>query len=177
MDIIQGKVLEVSHDYENVFHIVIEAQLPDGVAQVRLNASLLGQDPRVNPASRMPNEPFRFIATTTGEPALKVGDFIPIEIFYRDEVIPDPKKPTRVVPMDAFVSPKWAKRELFVEMISKLCIPCKEHGVMPVVSDMHLAKAPNRALGTAHLKVHCPNDQCKYFAEDYNPAEWNALMK
>jgi phage FluMu protein Com len=40
-----------------------------------------------------------------------------------------------------------------------------------------LAKAPNRALGTAHLKVHCPNDQCKYFAEDYNPAEWNALMK
>jgi hypothetical protein len=71
MDIVQGKVLEVSHDYENVFHIVIEAQLPDGVAQVRLNASLLGQDPRVNPASRMPNEPFRFITTTTGEPAFE----------------------------------------------------------------------------------------------------------
>jgi hypothetical protein len=54
---------------------------------------------------------------------LKVGDFIPIEIFYRDEVIPDPKKPTRVVPMDAFVSPKWAKRELFVEMIKQAVHP------------------------------------------------------
>ena len=79
--------------------------------------------------------------------------------------------------MDAFGSPEWAQRERFVEVISRLCVPCKEHGVMPVVSDMFLAKAPNRALGIANLKVHCPNNQCRYFAEDYDPAQWNALMK
>jgi hypothetical protein len=33
------------------------------------------------------DEPFHLIATTIGEPALKVGDFLPIEVFYHNEVV------------------------------------------------------------------------------------------
>ena len=38
-------------------------------------------------AKRLEEEPFYLIATTIGEPALKFGDFIPIEVFYHNEVV------------------------------------------------------------------------------------------
>ena len=37
MNIIKGKVLEVSHDYEGIFHVTMEADIPDGVALVRFD--------------------------------------------------------------------------------------------------------------------------------------------
>jgi hypothetical protein len=177
MDTITGRVLEVSNDYENVFHIVVEAQLPYGVARVQLDASQLGKDPKVNIAARTPDEPFRLIATTIGEPALKVGDFIRIEVFYRNEVLPDPNKPTHVVSMDAFTSPEWAKQEKFAEVIRQLCVPCKEHGVYPVVGEQLLNLAKDRLLAAGKLTVHCPNQECKFYVENYDPAKWNELMK
>jgi hypothetical protein len=87
MDTIRGKVLEVSNDYENVFHITVEAEIPDGVALARFNLSSFGANPNANIAARLPNEPFRLIATTIGEPALKVADFVTIDVFYHNEVI------------------------------------------------------------------------------------------
>jgi hypothetical protein len=68
MDTIRGKVLEVSSDYENVFHITVEAQIPEGVARAQLDLSRLGEDPHINIPTRTPEEPFRFIATTIGKP-------------------------------------------------------------------------------------------------------------
>jgi hypothetical protein len=177
MDTISGKVIEVSNDCDNVFHITVEAQIPEGVARVQFDLSRLGKDPHVNAKRRMSAEPFHFIATTVGEPALKVGDFIPIEVFYHNEIIPDPKKPTHVVPMDALGSPEWAQQERWKGVISQICAPCKVHGVFPVLGEQFLALAKDRPLATAKLTVHCPDKECKYYAGDYNTAQWNALMK
>jgi len=180
MDTIRGKVVEVGTDYENIFHITVEAQIPEGVARVEFDLSRVGENPNIIVPSRMPDEAFRFIATTTGEPALKVGDFIAIEVFYHNEVIsklPDPNRPTHVVSMDAFTSPEWAKQERWGEVIGKLCLPCKEHGVHPVASEQYLAVAEDRPLAMGKLRVHCPNKECKFYAENYNTAQWNELMK
>jgi hypothetical protein len=177
MDTIKGTVLEVGNDHENVFHITVEAQIPEGVARVQFNVSRLGENPNINVPTRMPDEPFRFIATTIGEPALKVGDFIAIEVFYHNEILPDPNKPTHVVSMDAFTSPKWAHQEKFTEVIRQLCVPCKEHGVYPVVGEQLLNVAKDRLLGTGKLTVHCPNKECKFFVENYDPAKWNQLIR
>jgi hypothetical protein len=192
MDTIQGKVLEVCHDYEGIYHVTIEANIPDTVALIRFDLPKLGKDPHVNIGGRMSGEPTRLVATTVGEPDLGVGDSVPIKIFYQDEVtlkdgqtvpiseahnLPDPNKPTQVVPMGAPASPAWAAPEKWVEVLSRLCAPCKEHGIHPVPGDQFLALAKDRLLAIANLKVHCPNQECKYYAGDYNPGQWNELMK
>jgi hypothetical protein len=174
MDTIKGKVLEVGNDYENIFHIIVEAQIPEGAAQVHFDQSQLGKDPKVTVRTQAP---FHFIATTIGEPALKVGDFIGIKVFYRDEIPPDPNKPTHVVSMDAFTSPPWGQRDKFTEVIRQLCVPCKEHGVHPIASEQYVSLAEGRLLASFNLRVHCPNQECKFYAGNYNPAEWNELMK
>ena len=48
MDTIQGKVLEVCHDYEGIYHVTIEANIPDTVALIRFDLPKLGKDPHVN---------------------------------------------------------------------------------------------------------------------------------
>ena len=40
MDTIRGKVIEVSNDYENVFHITVEAQIPSFTRHLRTKARL-----------------------------------------------------------------------------------------------------------------------------------------
>ena len=88
-----------------------------------------------------------------------------------------PEIPTHVVPMDAPSSPEWAKQERWTEVIQKVCIPCKEHGIHPVASEQYLALAKDRPLAMATLKVHCPEKDCKYYAENYDTAQWNQLMQ
>jgi hypothetical protein len=112
MDTISGKVLEVAHDYEGIYHVTIEANIANTVALIRFD---------------LPNS----------------------------EAQPE----------------KWT------ELLRRLCVPCKEHGIYPVPSDRFLALATDRVLGIGNLRVHCPNDQCRYFAEGYDPGQWNALMK
>jgi hypothetical protein len=117
------------------------------------------------------------IATIVGKPDLNVGDFIAIEAFCHNEIMPDPQKPTHVVSMDAHTSPEWAQQERWIEIIRQLCVPCKEHGTFPVLGEQFLAVAKDRPLAIGNLTVHCPDKACKYYAEDYAPARWNALMK
>lgn len=192
MDTIQGKVLEVSHDYEGIFHVTMQADIPDGVALIRFDLPKLGKDPHVNIGGRMSGQPTRLIATTVGEPALKVGDNVPIKVFYQDEVtlkdgqtvpiaeihnFPDPNRPAHVVQMGTSASPAWARPEKWTEIISKLFVPCKEHGVYPVPGHQFLALRNRPLLGIANLTVHCPNQDCKYYAGDYATGQWNALMR
>jgi hypothetical protein len=192
MDTIQGKVLEVGHDYEGIYHVTIEANIPDTVVLIRFDLPKLGKDPHVNIGGRMSGQPTRLIVTTVGEPASKVGESVPIKVFYRDDVtlkdgqpvpiaeahnFPDPNKPTHVVPMGTPASPPWAQPEKWVDVIRKRFVPCKEHGSHPVPSDQFLAVAKDRILGIGNLTVHCPNQECKYYAGDYSPAQWNELMK
>jgi hypothetical protein len=87
-----------------------------------------------------------------------------------------PDMPDHVVPMDQPTSPEWAKQKLWDEIIRKLCKPCNEHGIYPVVSDHYLALAKDGKLGVGKLTVHCPNKECEYYAPDYDPNKWNDLM-
>jgi len=91
--------------------------------------------------------------------------------------IPDPNDPTHVVPMDALTSPKWAQQESFNAAIRQLCVPCKEHGVYPVAGEQYLAVAKDRPLATGKLTVHCPEKECKFYAENYDTTKWNELMR
>ena len=91
--------------------------------------------------------------------------------------LPDPNVPTDVVPMDASTSPVWAQQERWNEVIRKLCLPCKEHGVFPVLGEQFLAVAKDRPLAIGNLTVHCPDKECKFYAQDYNTAKWNELMR
>jgi hypothetical protein len=192
MDIIQGKVLEVSHDYEGIFHVTMEADIPDGVALVRFDLPKLRKDPHVNIGGWMSGQPTRLIATTLGEPALKVGHGVPIKIFYQEDVIfkdgqpvpiaeahnlPDPNKPTHVVQVGTPASPELARPEKWSEIISKLFVPCKEHRIYPVPGNQFLALAKNSLLGIGKITIHCPDKGCKYYADDYTTAQWNALMR
>jgi hypothetical protein len=91
--------------------------------------------------------------------------------------IPDPNDPTDVVPMDTPTSPEWAQQERWKEVIRKACVPCKEHGIYPVLGEQFLALSRNPLLAIGKMTVHCPNKECKFYAEDYNPAKWNELMR
>jgi hypothetical protein len=87
MDTIKGTVLEIANDYENVFHITVRAQIPEGVALIRFSPTKLGTEPYTNVANRSQDEPFHLVATTIGKRALAVGDFLPIEVLYHNEVV------------------------------------------------------------------------------------------
>jgi hypothetical protein len=92
--------------------------------------------------------------------------------------IPDiPDIPTHVVPMDQPSSPAWAEQDRWDPIIRRLCAPCKEHGTYPVLGEQFLAlrSAGNSAVGK--LTVHCPNQDCKYYASDYGVDQWNNLMR
>jgi hypothetical protein len=92
--------------------------------------------------------------------------------------IPDiPDIPTHVVPMDAPTSPEWAQQDRWNGLIRQICAPCKEHGIFPVLGEQYLALRSSGPLAIAKLTVHCPNQDCKYYAENYNTARWNDLMR
>ena len=92
--------------------------------------------------------------------------------------IPDiPDMPTHVVPMDQPGSPEWARQEHWEPTIKQLCVPCKEHGVLPIVSEHLLKVSSSRPLAMGALKVHCPNKECRFFAGDYDPKAWNREMR
>ena len=59
MNIIEATVLKVGQNDENLFHIVIEAQIPKGVASVQFNSSKLGREPVINLKVRHQDEPFK----------------------------------------------------------------------------------------------------------------------
>ena len=126
----------------------------------------------------MSGQPTRLIATTLGEPALKVGDGVPIKIFYQEDVIfkdgqpvpiaeahnlPDPNKPTHVVQVGTPASPELARPEKWSEIISKLFVPCKAHRIYPVPGNQFLALAKNSLLGIGKITIHCPDKGCKYY--------------
>jgi hypothetical protein len=88
MDIIEGKIVEIRNDYEDVFHITVEAQIPEGVALVRIDPRSFGTDPVTsNRWSGKADEAYQLIATTIGQPALNVGDSVPVEAFDHNEVV------------------------------------------------------------------------------------------
>ena len=95
--------------------------------------------------------------------------------------IPDipgiPDIPTHVVPMDAPTSPEWAQQKRWDPLIRELCVPCKEHGTYPVLGEQFLKLASTGNLAVSNLTIHCPDKNCKYYAEDYSPARWNNLMR
>ena len=172
--------------------MTVEANIPDSVVLVRFDLLKLAKDPHVNIGGRTSGEPARLIATTVGEPASKVGDYLPIKVFYQEDVIlkdgqpmpiaeahnlPDPNKPTHVVQVGTPASPEWARPEKWTEIISKLFVPCKEHGIYPVPGNQFLALAKNSLLGIGKITVHCPDKGCKYYADDYTTTQWNALMR
>jgi hypothetical protein len=80
-------ILEIRNDYEDVFHIGLEAQVPEGVAVIKVDPSALGKDPVTTLKSREPTEPLELIVTTIGRPNFQVGDSLPIQIFYDHEVV------------------------------------------------------------------------------------------
>jgi hypothetical protein len=88
-----------------------------------------------------------------------------------------PDIPTHVVPMDQPNSPEWAQQDRWNEVIRKTLAPCKEHGIFPVLSEQYLALAEADNSAMAKLTVHCPNKECKYYAENYDTARWNNLMR
>ena len=192
MNTIRGNVLEVSHDYEGIFHVTLEANIPDSVVLIRFDLPKLGKDPHVNIGGRMSGEPTRLIVTTVGEPDLRAGDSIAITVFYQDDVIlkdgrpvpiaeahdfPNPNAPTHVVQMGTPASPEWARPEKWTEVIRRLFVPCKEHGIHPVPGNQFLTLRNGPLLGIGNITVHCPNQGCKYYAGDYTTGQWNALMK
>ena len=65
MDTISATILEIRNDYENVFHITLEAQIPEGVALIRVDPAALGKDPVV---SRQPTTPLQLIVTIISDP-------------------------------------------------------------------------------------------------------------
>jgi hypothetical protein len=66
-----------------VFHIVIEAPIPKDVVCVQFEETRLGKDPKIQDRwLPQPNGAFRTVATTIGQPNVKIGDFLPIQVFY-----------------------------------------------------------------------------------------------
>jgi hypothetical protein len=94
MDTIKGTVLEIANDYENVFHIIIEAQIPKGVVFVDFDQKKLGKDPKISTWVPQPNGAFRLTATTIGEPTVTVEESLPIQVFYHGEVVLKDAKPS-----------------------------------------------------------------------------------
>jgi hypothetical protein len=87
MDTINAKILEIRNDHENVFHLTLEVQIPDGVALIQIEPAALRDNLVINFRSRQPTDPRYLIGTTVGDPALKVGDILAIQVFYDNEVV------------------------------------------------------------------------------------------
>jgi hypothetical protein len=88
-----------------------------------------------------------------------------------------PDIPTHVVPMDQPNSPEWAQQDRWNDVIRQLCVPCKEHGTYPVRGEQILAMGSAGNLAMGKVTVHCSNQDCKYYAGDYSPIQWNDLMR
>jgi hypothetical protein len=80
--------------------------------------------------------------------------------------------------LDTPTSPEWAKQERWKELIKKICAPCKEHGVLPALSDQFLSIAKDRPLGLATQTVHRQNKECSITQmSDYKIDKWNEKMQ
>jgi hypothetical protein len=87
MDTINAKILEIRNDHENVFHLTLEVEIPNGVALIRFAPTPLGKDLFIDFRSRQPTDPRHLIGITIGAPAMKVGDILAIQVFYDNEVV------------------------------------------------------------------------------------------
>jgi hypothetical protein len=96
VDTVNAKILEIRNDHENVFHLTLEVQIPDGVALIQIEPAALREGPVINFRSSQPIDPRRLIGTTVGDPVLKVGDILAIQVFYDNEVV---QKHGRTVPI------------------------------------------------------------------------------
>jgi hypothetical protein len=82
MDTIDAKILEIRNDHENVFHLTLEVEIPNGVALIRIEPSAFREDLLIDFRSRQPTDPLRLIGIAIGDPAMKVGDILAIQVFY-----------------------------------------------------------------------------------------------
>jgi hypothetical protein len=96
MDTIDAKILEICNDHEDVFDVTLEVQIPDGVALIQIEPTGLGDDLVINFRSRQPIDSRHLVGSIIGEPALKVGDILAIQVFYDNEVV---QKHGRTVPI------------------------------------------------------------------------------
>lgn len=85
MDTISATIAGIQN-YGEKFLIVLEYQIPHGVARIRLLDSL-GEDPTLDLSSHLPGELLQVIVTTLGSPTKKIGDTISIQVFYDDEAV------------------------------------------------------------------------------------------
>jgi hypothetical protein len=96
MDTINAKILEIRNDHENVFHLTLEVEIPNGVALIRIAPTELREDLLIDFRSRQPTDSRHLIGITIGVPAMKVGDILAIHVFYDNEVV---QKNGRTVPI------------------------------------------------------------------------------
>jgi hypothetical protein len=87
MDTINAKILEIRNDHENVFHLKLAVEIPNAVALIRIAPTALREDLLIDFRSRQPTDPRYLIGTTIGDPAMKVGDIVAIQVFYDNEVV------------------------------------------------------------------------------------------
>jgi hypothetical protein len=87
VDTINATVIKIGNDGDKIYHIVLKALFPKRFSRISINEGVLGGRlaGAVNVGAHQLGDQTKIIAATEGEPKVKVGDSIPIRVFYDDE--------------------------------------------------------------------------------------------